>query len=144
MGRPALVFLLLGFTSSASVYAQSAGGNSGSVRGTVLDPSGAAIAGATVEIQNPVSHFTETATSDNQGNFQLLNVQYNNYHLTAKAPGFESGAADIDVRSPVPVVANLTLKIGASTESVQVTAEAGDLVETTPVTHTDIDRELLD
>jgi len=139
-----LVFLLLGVTSAIPAYAQSAGGNSGTVRGTVLDPSGAAIAGATVEIRNPVSHFSATTKTDNEGNFQLFNVQYNNYHLTAKAPGFQSGTEDIDVRSPLPVAANLTLKIGASTQSVEVTAEAGDLVETTPVTHTDIDRALFD
>ncbi len=127
---------------SSVIYAQAGAGNAGTVRGSVLDPSGAAIAGAAVEIQNPVSHFTATTKTDSQGRFELLNVQYNNYHLTATAPGFQSGVADIDVRSPLPVVANLTLKLGAATESVNVTAEAGDLVETTPVTHTDIDREL--
>jgi Carboxypeptidase regulatory-like domain len=127
---------------SSVIYAQAGAGNAGAVRGTVLDPSGAAVAGATVEIQNPVSHFTATTKTDNQGHFELLNVQYNNYHLTVTAPGFQSGVADINVRSPLPVVANLTLKVGAATESVNVTAEAGDLVETTPVTHTDIDREL--
>jgi len=125
------------------MYAQ-ASGNAGTVQGTVLDPSGAAIAGATVEIQNPVSHFTQTTKTDTQGNFDFFNIQYNNYHLTAAAPGFESGAEDIDVRSALPVRANITLKIGAAVQSVQVTAEAGDLVETTPTTHTDIDRELFD
>ena len=33
---------------------------SGSVRGAVVDPSGAAVAGATIEIQNPVSHYDQT------------------------------------------------------------------------------------
>jgi protocatechuate 3,4-dioxygenase beta subunit len=36
-------------------YAQS--GSSGSINGTVLDPTGAVVANATVEIHNPVSHF---------------------------------------------------------------------------------------
>lgn len=114
------------------------------MRGTVLDPSGAAIAGATVEIQNPVSHYTQTTTADSQGNFGFFNVQYNNYHLTVSAAGFQAASKDIDVRSALPVTANVTLKIGAATQSVQVTATAGDLVETTPVTHTDIDRGLFD
>jgi hypothetical protein len=49
--------LTLLFVSSAVIYAQS----SGSVRGTVLDPSGAVIAGATVSIENPVSHYSQSA-----------------------------------------------------------------------------------
>ncbi len=139
-----LVFALLGLTLPVITDAQSAGGNAGTVRGSVLDPSGAAVAGATVEIQNPVSHYSKTTQTDSQGNFEFLNVQFNNYHLTASAPGFETGTEDIDVRSALPVTANVTLQIGAATQTVQVTAEAGDLVETTPVTHTDIDRELFD
>jgi hypothetical protein len=57
-------------------YAQSA--TSGTIRGSVLDPSGAAIPGASVTAQNPVSHFSETATTDAQGNFQINNVPFNN------------------------------------------------------------------
>jgi len=114
------------------------------VHGTVLDPSGAAIIGATVEIQNPVSHSTQTTKTDNRGDFSFFNVQYNNYHLTVTAPGFQSGAQDIDVRSALPVEVKVNLKIGSATQTVEVTAEAGDLVEATPVTHTDIDRALLD
>lgn len=142
--RSVHLFALACFASSIALFAQSSGGNSGTVTGTVLDPSGAAILGATVEIRNPVSHFTETTTTDSEGHFELRNVQYNNYHLTASAPNFEPTAMDVNVRSPLPVVANLTLKIGTATQSVEVTAEAGDLVETTPVTHTDIDRGLFD
>ena len=58
---------------------------------SVLDPSGAAIAGATVEIQNPVSHYKQTAQTDDQGNFEFDNVPYNNYHLSANASGFQTG-----------------------------------------------------
>jgi Carboxypeptidase regulatory-like domain/TonB-dependent Receptor Plug Domain len=129
---------------SIALLAQSAGGNSGTVKGTVLDPSGAAVAGATVEIRNPVSHYTQTTKTDEAGNFTFPNVQYNNYHLTASAPGLQTGSEDVDVRSALPVTANITLQIGTAVQSVQVTAEAGDLVETTPVTHTDIDRGLFD
>jgi hypothetical protein len=47
------------------------------------------------------------------------------------------------VRSPLPVEAKISLKIGVANESVTVTT-AGDLVETDPSTHTDVDRELFD
>ncbi len=121
-------------------YGQS---GSGTIRGTVLDPSGAAIKGATVAIQNPVSGYQRNTKTDGQGAFEFDNVPNNNYHMTASASGFQNGEQDVDVRSGVPVEAKLSLKIGTSTESVTVIA-SGDLVENDPVTHTDIDRNLFD
>src|SRR5580658_8181586 len=122
MSRPAFfgTVLLLGLAASVATYGQSSGGNSGTVRGTVLDPSGAVIMGATVEIQNPVSHFTQGAMTDSQGNFAFVNIPYNNYHLSVTAAGFESATQDVDVRSPVPVPLKITLTIGAATSSVTV------------------------
>ncbi len=121
-------------------YAQS---SSGTVRGSVLDPSGAAIPGATVEIQNPVSHYMQTAQTDDQGNFELKNIPYNNYHLSANASGFQAATQDVDVRSPIPVPVKINLTIGAAVSSVTV-QEAGDLVETDSTAHTDIDRSMFD
>ena len=57
---------------------------SGTVRGTVLDPSGAVIKGATVEIHNPVSQYDQTAQTDSEGRFEFDNVPLNNYHLAAR------------------------------------------------------------
>ncbi len=122
-----------GFSQSVS--------SSGTIRGSVLDPSGAAIAGASVEIQNPVTGYDRTARTDSKGNFEFSDIPYNNYHLTATASGFQATAQDADVRSPVPVDLKIGLKIGASTTTVTVEA-GGDLVETEPTTHTDVDRAL--
>jgi len=137
--RPArlvLVFLCCG--GSLLLHAQT---SSGTVHGTVLDPSGASIAGATVEIQNPVSHYDQTTTTDGQGNFTLANVPYNNYHMTCTAPGFASAEQDIDVRSPIPLETKFNLQLGTAATNVTVTA-AADLIETNPETHTDVDRDL--
>src|SRR5665213_2772641 len=146
MRRPAIcrVLFLLYFASSVATFAQSSGGNAGTVRGTLLDPSGAAIMGATVQIENPVSHYDQTAMTDSQGNFQFVNIPYNNYHLSASASGFQSGASDVEVRSPLPLDVKIGLKIGTAAESVQVTAEAADLLENDPTAHTDVDRGLFD
>jgi hypothetical protein len=135
-----LVCLALSLACAFSGFAQS---NSGTVHGSVLDPSGAAIAGATVTIQNPVSHYNRSTVSDRQGTFAFGNVPYNNYHLTAIAPGFQSAIQDINVRSAVPLELKIGLAIGEQTQT--VTVEAGeDLVEATPTTHTDVDRGLFD
>jgi hypothetical protein len=133
-------WVVLLFSCGILSYGQSVS-SSGTVRGSVLDPSGAAVAGANIGIQNPVTGYDRTATTDKQGNFQLTDIPYNNYHLTATASGFQTSAQDVDVRSPVPLQLKVGLKIGSSTTTVNVEA-GGDLVETEPTTHTDVDRAL--
>src|ERR1700733_14933776 len=110
-----LLFLLLCVTSTVTTYAQSRSANSGTIRGSVVDPSGAAIMGATVQIQNPVSHYAKSTLTDSQGNFEFDNVPYNNYHLSATASGFQGGEQDINVRSPLPIEAKITVMIGTAT-----------------------------
>jgi hypothetical protein len=116
---------------------------SGSIGGAVVDPSGAAIAGATVEIRNPVSQYDQMVKTNNQGNFVFNNVPFNNYHTTATAAGFQIGRQDIDLRSSVPLDVKFSLAIGAAVTNVTVEAGA-DLVETDPEIHTDVDRNLFD
>ena len=53
------------------------GGNSGSINGTVVDPTGAVVPNASVEIHNAVSGYDRTTTSDNAGNFSFPNVPFN-------------------------------------------------------------------
>ncbi len=138
---PACLTLALGFVGGG--YAQSTSANSGTVRGSVLDPSGAAVPNATVEIQNPVSRYDKSVKANPQGSFELDNVPYNNYHLSATAAGFQGSEQDIDVRSPLPVDVKIQVQLGVANESVNITS-AGDLVETDPSTHTDVDRDLFD
>jgi hypothetical protein len=124
-------------------YAQSISAGSGTVRGSVLDQSGSAIPGAAVQIQNPVSHYSRSTSTDAQGNFEFDNIPYNNYHASATSSGFEGSEQDLSVHSPVPVEAKFALKIGAEKTSVTVTG-AGDLVATDSSTHTDLDRLMID
>ena len=133
-----LFFLLV----NLSGYGQS-GGSSSSVTGTVVDPSGAVVPNATVEIRNPVSQFERTTTTDASGKFTIPNVPFNPYHLTVSSTGFDPYAQDIDVRSVVPVSLNLILRVKGSSEVITVEA-AGDLVENDPHFHTDVDRALFE
>jgi hypothetical protein len=116
--------------------------NSGTVTGTVSDPSGAVIPGATVVMENPVSKFSRTVTTDPAGKFSVPNVPVNRYHVAVSASGFATSATDVEVRSGVPVNVPVTLQLQASAENVTVQGEAGDLLENDPTFHTDIDRGL--
>ncbi|HEY1948171.1 MAG TPA: carboxypeptidase regulatory-like domain-containing protein [Bryobacteraceae bacterium] len=139
----AIASLLLLLALGSPGFAQSISSGSGTVRGTVLDPTGAAIPGATVQISNPVSSYNRTTQTDSQGNFEFDNIPYNNYHSTASAHGFQTTERDLNIRSTVPVQLKIGLTVGAASTSVTVT-DSGDLVETDPVTHTDVDRDLFD
>ena len=138
-----LIYIALIATFAAIGYAQSTSANSGTVRGSVIDPSGAAIVGATVQIQNPVSHYNQSVQTDATGKFEFDNVPYNNYHSTALMTGFETAEKDLDVRSPLPLDVKFGLKIGVSSTSLTVT-DAGDLLETDSTAHTDVDRALFE
>jgi hypothetical protein len=125
-----------------SAYAQS-GGGSGSLNGTVFDPSGAVVPNAMVELHQAVSGYDRTTTTDSKGNFSFSNVPFNPYHMTVTAAGFAQRAQDVEVRSAVPASVKVSLQVtGASTS---VTVEAGaDLVENDPTFHTDVDKQLFD
>lgn len=120
------------------------GQSSGTIQGTVLDPSGAAVVGAKVEIRYPVSGYEAAATTDDSGQFQLSNVPFNQYHLTVSAPGFQDVDQDVSIRSSVPVDLNLTMQIATATQTVTVQGEAADLLEQTPTFHTDVDKKSFD
>jgi Carboxypeptidase regulatory-like domain/TonB-dependent Receptor Plug Domain len=135
-----LIVCLCIFVFPSVVGAQT--GNSSTISGTVLDPSGGLVANATVTILDPVSGYQRSATTDSSGNFSFPNVPFNPYHLTVTAKGFAPHMQDVEVRSSVPVDVKISLSVaGAATT---VTVEAGDLLENTPTTHTDIDRSLFD
>ena len=119
-------------------------GNSTTVTGTVLDPSGAAVTNAIVELRNPVSQFDRTTTTDSSGKFTISNVPFNPYHLTVTATGFSPHVEDLDVRSTVPIALHVDLEIKAGSENITVEASAEDLLENDPTFHTDVDKNLID
>ncbi len=123
-------------------YAQS--GNSTSITGTVVDPSGAVVVNAAVEVQNPVSGYSRSTVTDSAGKFTFPNVPFNPYHLTVTGEGFAPSVQDVDVRSSVPVNLTVKMNVPTSSESVTVETSAEDLLENTPTFHTDVDRDLID
>jgi Carboxypeptidase regulatory-like domain/TonB-dependent Receptor Plug Domain len=135
--RRVAVFLATSFLVSY-VLAQS---NSGTIIGTVTDPTGAVVPGASISIQNPVSQYLRTAVTDKTGQYQFSNIPFNPYHVTVAATGFASVARDVDVRSTVPVTAAFTLKVGQASSTVTVEGSE-DLLENDPTFHTDLDRDL--
>ena len=131
--------ILLYSAIGPQAYAQS--GSSASIAGTVVDPSGAVVPNATVELHNPVSAFDHSTTTDSSGRFNFPNVPFNPYHLSVTLAGFAPYSRDVEVRSTVPLALKIGLQVAGSSESVTVES-GGDLIENDSTFHTDVDRGL--
>src|SRR6202049_3819422 len=92
-------------------------GGSGTVQGTVKDPTGGVMVAVTVDISNPVSGFKRSATTDAAGKFVFRNLAPNPYHLEVTAQGFDPLKRDVDVKSAVPIDLDLSLTLAGATSS---------------------------
>jgi hypothetical protein len=134
-------FLCISLFAVSTISSPAQGGNAGIVRGTVTDPSGAVIPNATIHLTNPASGLDRTATSDALGQFVFSNVPFNPYRISVSAQGFAPLTQAVEIRSVVGITLKLVLQIATSSQTVTVEA-SGDLVETDPTFHTDVDRDL--
>lgn len=130
-------FFVLGYNAQAQ-------GTSGTIQGTVKDSSGAVVPGAKVAITDPISKYHQQTTSGDTGDYKFSNVPFNPYHMVVTAKGFANFTQDVEVRSGVPVIADVALTVGAAGTTVTVEAGAADLIETESTSHTDVDRNLFD
>ena len=126
------------FFAVLSASAQS--GNAGTMRGTVTDPTGAVIPGATVHLTNAMSGLDRSATTDATGHFVFSNVPFNPYRISVSAPGFASLSKQVEIRSVVGEDLKLALQISSASQTVTVES-TGDLIEDDPTFHTDVDRD---
>ena len=128
----------------ALCYNAVAQGTSGTIQGVVKDQSGAVVSGAKVEISYPVSGYHHETTTGGGGDFRFANVPFNSYHLVVTAKSFTPYTQDVDVRAAVPMVLDIALTVGGASTTVEVRADAKDMLEVEPNFHTDIDRNLFD
>jgi hypothetical protein len=99
--------------------AQSTGGR---IRGTVTDPSGGAVATATVTLINEATHATREVQSGENGEYIFIEVPVGTYEIDAAIQGFKKY-----VRKGIPldlnqvIAVDIALQIGAASESIEVT-----------------------
>src|SRR5215813_8176652 len=123
--RLALTLLLATVFTLAGVQAAQAQEDTGAIVGTVVDQSGAAVKGATVTVKD-VDRGTSLNTESNEdGAFNLPRVPVGTYDITITASGFQSAR-----HAKVKLILNQTarlefqMKVGQTSETVEVTAEA--------------------
>ena len=103
----------------------------GSIVGTVRDPSGASVSGAELTLTNIATNSKMEAVSDANGDFQFLQLTPAEYVLVVKYPGFKS-VTEHHIVVEVDQITHVALKleVGSVSESVQVEGGAIPLLET--------------
>ncbi len=97
----------------------------GTITGTILDPAGATVANAAVEAKNAETGAVYTGASTNTGNYTLASVPAGTYELSVNAPGFKRYVRPgMIVQVAQTIRADATLEVGATSDTVTVTAEA--------------------
>ncbi len=112
--------------------------------GTVEDPNGAVVPGATITILNPGTGFTREATTNDAGIYTFPSLATGNYTVTARSGGF----ASVEIKGVVLNVNDqrslqIHLKLGQVGETVQVIDEASLINESSTVATT-IDRQFVE
>ncbi len=98
---------------------------SGDLTGSVLDPAQAGVPNATVTATNESTGVALTTTTTSAGVYRINNLPVGKYDISVMASGFtKSELQGVDVTLNQVVTANVLVKIGAVTETVNVTTEA--------------------
>ncbi|HTU36211.1 MAG TPA: carboxypeptidase-like regulatory domain-containing protein [Candidatus Acidoferrum sp.] len=96
-----------------------------SLRGTVTDPSGAAIPNATVTLSNTDTNIARTTTADTRGAYIFPDVLPGNYSLDVQASGFAKyHQTALKLLVNLPATANVSMKVGNAQETITVTEQA--------------------
>ncbi len=112
----------------------------GIILGTITDPSGAVIPGATVEVKNNATNETRTYVTDEMGNYRFTALPSGTYTITATAGGFRTATvAGVVLRVNTQVRADIRMELGTAAETVQVAATTPQLQTDTAALGTVID-----
>ncbi|HEX7773193.1 MAG TPA: carboxypeptidase-like regulatory domain-containing protein, partial [Pyrinomonadaceae bacterium] len=120
LNRMARAFFCLTIIISATGYCFAQA--TGNIKGTVADPNGGLVAGATVEAVNAQTGEKRTTTTSDTGTYNITNLPVGTYKLNATATGFGQGTADVQVSVAFTTEANIALPVGGATATVVVSS----------------------
>ena len=115
------VWLMLWTGSCLTLSAQT----TGAIGGQVSDPTGAAVPNAIVEVENVGTGLVRTAVTDAVGTYLIPALPLGDYKLSVSAPGFKVfSQSGISLELGQNARVDVSLELGAMTETVEVVAEA--------------------
>ena len=110
----------------------------GEITGTVMDQSGAAVAGATISAVCPDTNQTRSATSGNAGEYRLSDMAVCVYKVSVSSQGFKTTVRNVTVTVAQETKADFRLQLGERTETITVEG-ASPLVEFSPGVNNEVD-----
>ncbi len=142
MGKRIFVGLLVGLLAfSWSARAQEV---TGGIEGTVKDPQGAVIPGASVEAASPTLIGKKTLTTDSGGYYHFDQLPPGSYTIAVNAVGFAPQTQrNLELRVGALPTVNFTLQLGAVTQEVSVSAEASVIDITQSKVQTNVSEQVL-
>ena len=114
--------------SALVVFSMVLFGQTTSLTGTVTDPSGAVVPGASISLVSTQTGAHRSATADTQGRYTMPELAPGTYKLTAKATGFADVVIEkLDLLVNQPATVPITFELGTTTTTVEVSAVATQL-----------------
>jgi hypothetical protein len=108
-------------------------GSQETLTGIITDRSGAVIPGASVALTNPANHASWTAVTGDDGHYRINGLVIGTYQLEAQARGFNiTRIAAVQIAATSPNTTNLTLDVGAASQTVTVQSAAPEIETTSP------------
>ncbi len=98
---------------------------SGGVAGTITDPSGAAVANATVTLKNQDTGSTQTTTTNGTGAYRFSLINPGNYAVEAAAQGFSGARQSVSVAVGQASTLNIQLQVASASQTVEVVGQGG-------------------
>jgi hypothetical protein len=123
-----LTMLVLSLIGQRAVFAQSA--TTGSINGTVVDSSGAVVPNASVTVRDTANNSVLNLKSNEEGRFTAPFLKPDNFNISATAPGLKSATATLQVLTGQQSAVTITLSPEANTQTVEVTANDAQLIDT--------------
>jgi hypothetical protein len=124
------MFRYLCFVALALAAAGRAQTVSGSISGTIKDPTGGVVSGVMVELRSEATGFSRDGVTDATGAFSFQSLQPATYFISVTHPGFKNyRRTGIELTSSERVPVDIVLELGATTESVNVVGQ-GAVVQT--------------
>ena len=143
--RRGLTFVLAIGILLASVWGTLHAQGLSGITGTITDPSGAVVPGAKVTVTNTGTNISNTAITTSAGTYTITHLIPGTYKVRVEAPGFASGLlSDVHVDVSRYTNADVSLKTGVATETVEVVAEQIALETTQPQLGTIVENKLVE
>lgn len=126
-----LMLAMITLISVGAVFAQ-AQATAADLIGTVVDPSGAVIAGATVTARNSATNISKSAVTNENGEYKIINLPPGSYEITAEASSFSKGSIKgVTLTIGQTAQLEIRLEIGSQENVVDIPIDSVQLIEAT-------------